>query len=518
MNWLTDSLRNKLLAITGIATLFTVLAMSYGFVNAWRSLNHFESIVRDDIAAQVLVLETTVEFKKQVQEWKNLLLRGADAGQFRKQWERFEAQERRVQELGAKAQKQMSDPETADKMTAFLDAHRTLGENYRKGRDAFAAAGHAPVAGDRAVAGIDREPTDLLEQVAQRMSTQVAAAVAETSQRTLAGLRQSVWLIGAMLLLGFVAFVWLIRVVILRPAAQAVADLAAIAAGDFSQLIEVYSGDELGRIGMSAREIQTRLGKLIGRVRGTSEQLAAAAEELSAVSAETTRDVDQELSEAEQVATAMNEMTATIQEVARNAAQASQAAEQAGTQTRAGNQAVKDVISAIRDLAAEISGAGDVIKGLEADSVTIGSVLDVIRGIAEQTNLLALNAAIEAARAGEQGRGFAVVADEVRTLASRTQQSTREIQQMIERLQSGTRGAVDVMDSSRAKAAVTVERAERAGASLADIDRAVTAINDMNHQIATAAEEQGAVANEVNRNIIAINDASNHVAAGAHQT
>jgi methyl-accepting chemotaxis protein len=213
----------------------------------------------------------------------------------------------------------------------------------------------------------------------------------------------------------------------------------------------------------------------------------------------------------------MNEMTATVRDVAKNAELAAESAGEANALTQAGQGVVATTVTGIGALAQEIDGAAGTIQTVKEDSVKIGSVLDVIRGIAEQTNLLALNAAIEAARAGEQGRGFAVVADEVRTLASRTQGSTQEIQGMIKSLQSGTEQAVAVMESSRSKAQASVEQAHQAGASLTAISRAVNNISDMNAQIASAATEQESVSEEINRNITIISQVANESAQGAEQ-
>ena len=229
------------------------------------------------------------------------------------------------------------------------------------------------------------------------------------------------------------------------------------------------------------------------------------------------RGVQQQQSEVDQVATAMNEMSATVQEVARNAAVAAEAARKANGEATTGKQVVSQTVNAINEVAAEVEAATTVIHQLNADSNQIGTVLDVIRGIAEQTNLLALNAAIEAARAGDQGRGFAVVADEVRTLATRTQESTREIQKMIEGLQVGTRNAVQVMEQGRSKAQASVQQAAGAGESLSSITGVVGTISDMNAQIASAAEQQGAVAEEINRNIVNISQVTGQTAAGAGQ-
>jgi len=214
----------------------------------------------------------------------------------------------------------------------------------------------------------------------------------------------------------------------------------------------------------------------------------------------------------------MNEMSATVQEVSRNISGTAQAADDANKETVTGSNVVSDAVEGVQKLAAQLESATNVIHQLEQDSEDINAVLDVIKGVAEQTNLLALNAAIEAARAGEQGRGFAVVADEVRTLAGRTQASTEEINQVIEKLQSGSCKAVEVMSKSRDDAHAVVDKAIKAGESLAIITTTVAHINDMSAQIASAAEQQSATSEEINRNIVNISGMANETATGAQQT
>jgi methyl-accepting chemotaxis protein len=239
---------------------------------------------------------------------------------------------------------------------------------------------------------------------------------------------------------------------------------------------------------------------------------------MSAITEQTKDSILKQKTETELVATAMHEMTATVQEVARNTEQASSAAQQADQDSNAGNDVVTQTVQAINDLSQDVEQASSVIEQLKGDSVNIGSVLDVIKSVAEQTNLLALNAAIEAARAGEQGRGFAVVADEVRTLAQRTQESTSEIENLIEVLQIGAEKAVKTMNNSRDRARLTVDQAERAGQSLAAITQAVSTISEMNSHIATAAQQQGSVTEEISRNIGNINDISEQNAHASEQT
>jgi methyl-accepting chemotaxis protein len=233
------------------------------------------------------------------------------------------------------------------------------------------------------------------------------------------------------------------------------------------------------------------------------------------VSADTSANLAHQHSEVAQVATAMNEMSSTSQEVARSAAGAASAAQGADQAANQGHEAVEGVIEAIRTMTSDVAAAAETIKDLEKESDNIGGILAVIRGIADQTNLLALNAAIEAARAGEQGRGFAVVADEVRNLAQRTQQATGEIQEMIKRLQEGARRAVDAMEHGRSRTEENLSQAALAGERLVGITRAVTTINEMNTHIATAAEEQSAVTEEMNRNISNISSAADRTADGA---
>ena len=245
--------------------------------------------------------------------------------------------------------------------------------------------------------------------------------------------------------------------------------------------------------------------------------MAAAANELSATSEETNEQVRRQKAETDQVATAMNEMTATVQEVARNAADAAAAAQTSDQDAAAGRDVVQKTVATINNLSSQVDSAADVVGRLSQDAEEISKVLDVIGGIADQTNLLALNAAIEAARAGEQGRGFAVVADEVRTLASRTQDSTHEIQQMIERVQGGTREAVQAMEDGRGRVHESVEQVNLAGESLNAIKQSISHISDMNTQIASAAEEQSTVAEEINRNIVNITGVLEETSSGSDQ-
>jgi methyl-accepting chemotaxis protein len=291
-----------------------------------------------------------------------------------------------------------------------------------------------------------------------------------------------------------------------------------LAEGDLAARVDYRNKDELGHISNAFNKMADKFHDAINEVKDSVTQLASAAEETSTVTTQTNQGINQQLTETSQVATAMNEMSATVQEVARNAVEAAEAAREADSTFHQGKQVIDKVIEAIGELAKEVDEAASVIQKLEAESMNIGSVLDVIKSIAEQTNLLALNAAIEAARAGEQGRGFAVVADEVRTLAGRTQESTQEIEEMISNLQSGANNAVKVMAEGKEMTQVGVDQAAAAGEALQTINAAVEQITGMNTQIASAAEEQSSVTEEINRSIVSINEVAEQSATGAQQT
>ncbi|MEX5331089.1 methyl-accepting chemotaxis protein [Pseudomonas paraeruginosa] len=291
-----------------------------------------------------------------------------------------------------------------------------------------------------------------------------------------------------------------------------------VAGGDMTVSFQSRSRDELGELGQSFNESVAKIHDLIERVSQTVGEVERQTLRVESVSAESNQAVAGQRSQIEQVATAMNQMAATAQEVARSAAMAVSSANSVNQETLSGRSLVESQVGSIQRLAGEIDQSVAAINRLASDSASISQVLDVIKGIAEQTNLLALNAAIEAARAGEQGRGFAVVADEVRTLAKRTQQSTAEIEQMILRLQGGVDAAVKAMGSSHHTADGTVSESARVQQALENILGAVGMIVDQNQQIAAAAEQQTTVAHDIDQNIVEINQAGERTAEGASQT
>ena len=348
---------------------------------------------------------------------------------------------------------------------------------------------------------------------------EAAQAGAEQGMRDASN--RALLMLGAMgaaaVVLGLLAALLISRSIV-APLRQAVTFAQRIAEGDLSQDLPLQRKDELGQLMAAMQSMTGSLRNLVGRIGGGVSQIAAAAEQLSAITAQTSAGVHTQKLETEQTATAMHEMAATVQEVAQNAEQASQAARDADREAQQGNQVVQQAVGQIGSLATEVEQSAEAIQALNQESARIGSVLEVIRNVAEQTNLLALNAAIEAARAGEQGRGFAVVADEVRALAKRAQDSTEEIEGLIASLQRMARGAVEQMESSRSLTQRTVTLAGQAGDALGRITQAVSTIEQMNQQIAAAAEEQSAVAESISESITRVRDIGEQSASASQQT
>ncbi|TPG78946.1 methyl-accepting chemotaxis protein [Pseudomonas arsenicoxydans] len=340
-------------------------------------------------------------------------------------------------------------------------------------------------------------------QVVERVDQ---AYVAEDQSMQVELKKNSLLIIGSSalaLLVGLVA-AWVITRLIVAPLRSVILVAQQIAAGDLSATVEVTRRDEIGQLMQAMQQMGAGLSSIVSGLQAGIEQLASSAHSLSAVTEQTNLEVSSQKEETEQVATAMNQMTATVHDVARNAEEAAQAAQTADGKVESGQQVVRQSMARIEQLADSATSASSSIESLSAEIQNIGTVLSVIKSVAEQTNLLALNAAIEAARAGEQGRGFAVVADEVRALAKRTQQSTEEIERLVSALRSAAQSSVQQIQNSGELVKLAVSDALQTESALGSIAAAVSLIQQMNQQIAAAAEQQSSVAEEINRSVTSI--------------
>ncbi len=452
------------------------------------------------------------------------------AGEADPQARAMTAQQRLIQQARSQAQTYTysAKPEYLPPALAAIDAARNNLKNLNQassqsiqGIDQSLVAFRASVNQySESLAKAQQAQIALNDDVARLLDASKKMTAAQIVQRTEDVHEANLFLTGATLaalLFGILA-AWVITRLIVAPLMQTLRNAEHVAAGDLSHDMVVTRRDELGQLQASMQRMTVNLRELIGGIRDGVVQIASAAEQLSAVTEQTSAGVNSQKVETDQVATAMNEMTATVQEVARNAEEASEAAVNASREAKQGDEVVTQAMQQIERLADEVGHSTEAMSDLQTESDKIGSVLDVIKAVAQQTNLLALNAAIEAARAGEAGRGFAVVADEVRSLALRTQTSTEEIEGLITGLQTGTQRVATILENSRNLTDSSVELTRRAGTSLESITRSVSSIESMNQQIAAAAEQQSAVAEEINRSVLNVRDISEQTSAASEET
>jgi methyl-accepting chemotaxis protein len=523
MHWLRDAkLSTKLIAAFGLCALIT---LGVGVLGS-RGISQLSDSLRSVFANNLVSVAKTAEAKsKAIAQQRDLYaLIGATASN---------APQASRDQIRQSLENNRADSEKAFavyRATPLADDERAAGDRMERDWPAYQAqiqrvlaalqAGDVDAARNIISTDLQQNYRTILDELTVMVESNNRQIV-EGAQQASATERSATIVLYTGVALAFIAALLLglfISRLISRPIAQAVVSAQAIARGDLTQQVRSEAADETGQLLNALGDMQQSLKTTIQQIADASNQLASAAEELNAVTEDSSRGLLRQNDEIQQAATAVTEMTSAVEEVARNAMSTSEASRGASTQAGEGLGQARHAVSAVDDATREIGTSTTIVEQLATQLRDIGKVLDVIRGIAEQTNLLALNAAIEAARAGEQGRGFAVVADEVRALAARTQASTGEIESMINAVQASSDQAVVAMGKSQTLVATTQTLARATGDALEQIAVGIGQINDRNLVIASACEEQANVAREVDRNLLNIQDLSTQTATGAQQT
>ena len=530
------SIKAKIIGTSVFFLVLMIISSGYALLSMSKIGSELKSIAEKDIPMTKLLtsitehqLEQSIVFERAVRYGGLLEVEESAASQFKQNIDAFEQLSHKVSDeikksevLAASIMADLSQSE--ETATEFSQTGQVLKEVEQQHQSYEHQAQQVFI---MLTQGKAYETEPLIEKVADeedKLNHHLEALLAKMEEFTeQALLKAEAHEFGAILTLGILLLIaivlglflnWQVVNNISKLLAKVKASLNKITAGDLTETIAIQGDDQLTE---SLKNMQQKILSLVSTMMSTTEQLATAEQQTSGIINASQSNIQQQQTKIAMVSTAMSQMTTAVHEINRSIHETANAAAKANNETATGNQLVTQTGQTIQGLSDEISASSAIINDVETESKTIGSVLDVIKGIAEQTNLLALNAAIEAARAGEQGRGFAVVADEVRTLAGRTQSATEEINQMIETLQNGSRKAVEAMNKSREQAQSAVDQADQTGDSIRTIADSVNEINEMSEQIASAAEQQNAVSEEINRNIVSLNDTASHSVENSEQ-
>ena len=504
MGGLFSSVQARLTALVGGGIGVLLLVASIAILQLRTHIDEYHALLETTIHHEREVSDLNLSFKVQVQEWKNVLLRGKDPEKFQKYWGEFTTLQKDIQSKGQSILDKLPKNESRTLLESFLRAHAAAYSKYEAGVEAFKAADFDASVGDKAVTGIDREPSKMLNDCSSLIVKLGNETNAEIDSSSAAVVLWSEVLVAGVGMAIIVLVLVTLKNSFVAPLTAVIGHIELLSRGNFGTRLRLHQQGELGELNRNLDRMQDSLIAVIESVRQSSSTLNKSSQKITDTAHAISQDTNNSHLATDQVAAAINEMSSTVQEVANNASGAADAAQHADANARKGMKIMQDTITSIQQLSLEVDNVSTAMNQLEAETGRIGGVLDVIKNVAEQTNLLALNAAIEAARAGEQGRGFAVVADEVRALAKRTQESTAEIQHIIHAVQQGASKAMQAMKVSQNKAHSTSEMASQAGQAINEITHAVARIHDMNTQIATAAEEQSYAAEEINKNVVLV--------------
>lgn len=494
-------LRAKVLGLLAAGILSVGLIAIYSFSVLSGKLTLYQELMENEVKAANLANQISLDFKRQVQEWKNVLLRGTDDSDRNKYWQRFQDYQQTIQKEADDFLKLNIDSKYLSDMRQFKQIHGSLLSRYESGYQQFVANDYSHSVGDQSVRGIDREPTKLVEKIAGELGN----ATKQISDDTADGAAKAISLgilaiVLAITVSAFFAIIFM-NTRVVQPLVQLIEHLRNVSKGNFHDVLTFNRSDEIGQMSKAIEVLRQSLLDICQEMSSAQNGLDQVSESLAESAIALNRGASEQNQGTDMVSSSMESMVDMGQQITSNASEAAEAANQADEAATKSISVMQETIDTITHSSTQIKDTADVIAKLDEDAKNVGTVLDVIKSIAEQTNLLALNAAIEAARAGEQGRGFAVVADEVRTLAARTQQSTEEIQEIIANVQSGAQNAVNAIEQGQQNSQISVEKVLDADQNLKSVTNSIGQINELNNQIASAIKEQSDVANNINTNL-----------------
>ena len=498
------NLRTKILSLLG-AGILSVGIISFvisGLLSG--KIDQYGELVEQEVSAMTMVDSINLNFKRQVQEWKNVLLRGYDTSDREKYWQRFMDRHEEIQRDAQAFLRLELEANYLSQMRQFMETHQSLKPQYENGYRVFLQNDFSHRVGDDAVRGIDREPTKLLEALSESLHKLGMEKSQELSTRASGTVFWGTTIILLAIVVSMLVCVIFMNRKVIMPITALIEHLRKVSKGNFNEELTFYRNDEIGQMSKAIEQLRSSLNTTcteMAEVQNDLDQVCASlldsAQAIDLGAKDQNRGTDT-------VSTSMHSMTEMARRITDSANDASVAASQADDYASQSIKVMQETIDTITHSSGQINDTADVINKLDEDARNVGTVLDVIKSIAEQTNLLALNAAIEAARAGEQGRGFAVVADEVRTLAAKTQQSTEEIQDIIANVQTGARNAVDAIQLGEKNSQVSVEKVLEADTNLKSVTGSIKQINELNKQIADAIAEQSDVALGIEKSILGL--------------
>lgn len=468
--------------------------------------NSFSQLASRDMRAAIEAQGVLSDFKTQVQEWKNVLLRGHDQDQREKYWSQFREQEASIQESLDKLLPLVEDAQARDLLERFQTAHQRMGDAYREGFQEFMDSGFDHTAGDAAVAGIDREPARLITNATARIRE---LATGEAG-RLESSARSNTMLAGAALLLavvlGTIVTAVMINRQVIRPTRLIAGQLETLGDGELGEKPTLQRQDEIGRLAEGTRKLHDFLNEIQQTTRTNAADLTTIRDTVGSGARDVAERSEQARQRIDQMATAMNEMASTASEVAQHASNVSTRVDETTSETDRASANITTSVESMNRLSEQVRSTSETVVALAENNKKVSSVMEVIREIADQTNLLALNAAIEAARAGEAGRGFSVVADEVRNLAAKTQEATGEIDGIVSSIASGSDAATEYMKASETVTEECVQQVSEVQQIITDINARMNEIRDATTQVATAAEEQTSTSEDISRNITEVSE------------